>query len=905
MKNFDTVVLDGEMGLFTKVREGDLPYYTGATEVTPSDSTQVLETADTIVTENITINPIPDMDLEEVQVTYTPDEEGQTDTITPSTGYVGIAEVEVTVEPIDSNYVGSGIARKDSDDLTASGATVIAPAGYYEEAAMKSVASGSAATPDTSITANPTISVGNDGSITASVSATQSVTPSVTAGYVSAGTAGNITVSGSGSAQLSTQAAATITPSTQQQTAVAAGKFTTGNVVVDPMPSGTAGTPTATKGTVINHSVAVTPSVTNTEGYISGGTHTGTAVTVSASELVSGSQNITSNDTYDVTNLASVTVAVPGETPTLQTKSVSYTPTESQQTAAVTPDTGYDGLDQVNVTVGAIDSEYVGSDVPRRSSSDLSASGATVTAPAGYYESAATKSVASGTAGTPSATKGAVSNHSVSVTPSVTNTAGYISGGTISGTAVTVDVTELESGTKSITENGTGISVSGYSTVDVNVSGGGGGGAEKKQVSFFDYDGTIYDSYTKAEAQALSALPSNPSHAGLTAQGWNWTLEAIKSFLTKYPNTDVNVGQMYTTASGATEIDVTLDSSSLNPYLNIAVNGTVSIDWGDNSTPDTVTGTSETTNIFTAHTYAAPGDYTISITVTSGKFRFNAVPLSHTNSTSTGQKYIDTITAIRIGTGTTYIGNLNNLYYLETITLPNTITDMSSAFWTCVRLKSVTIPTSMTSVPGNCFRNCRGLESLLLPHGLTNISAAAFQECVSLQYVTLPDTLTSLGSYGFAANTNLKSITIPGSVTMIDHNTFNGCWSLQNVDIPSGVTSIKTAAFVRCYPLGDVTIPSDVTEITQSAFEECNAMQTITIPSSVTSIAAAAFKNCYVAEIHILPTTPPTLSNSNAFTMKPDTVVYVPYSADHSVLATYQTASNWSSYASYMQEASA
>lgn len=73
----------------------------------------------------------------------------------------------------------------------------------------------------------------------------------------------------------------------------------------------TAGTPTATKGSVSNHSVSVTPSVTNTTGYITGGTKTGTAVTVSASELVSGSETKTSNGTYDVTNLASVTVAIP------------------------------------------------------------------------------------------------------------------------------------------------------------------------------------------------------------------------------------------------------------------------------------------------------------------------------------------------------------------------------------------------------------------------------------------------------------------------------------------------------------------------------------------------------------------------------------------------------------------
>lgn len=75
--------------------------------------------------------------------------------------------------------------------------------------------------------------------------------------------------------------------------------------------TGTAGTPTANKGTVSNHSVSVTPSVTNTTGYITGGTKTGTAVSVSASELVSGSETKTANGTYDVTNLASLVVAIP------------------------------------------------------------------------------------------------------------------------------------------------------------------------------------------------------------------------------------------------------------------------------------------------------------------------------------------------------------------------------------------------------------------------------------------------------------------------------------------------------------------------------------------------------------------------------------------------------------------
>ena len=158
-------------------------------------------------------------------------------------------------------------------------------------------------------------------------------------------------------------------------------------------------------------------------------------------------------------------------TPTLETITKSYTPTESQQTETITASSGYDGIEEVDVTVGAISSSYVGSGITRRDSTDLSASGATVSVPSGYYENNASKSVSSGTEGTPTATKGTVSNHSVSVTPSVTNTSGFISGGTHTGTAVTVSASELVSGSETKTSNGT-YDVTNLAEVVVNVSGG-------------------------------------------------------------------------------------------------------------------------------------------------------------------------------------------------------------------------------------------------------------------------------------------------------------------------------------------------------------------------------------------------------------------------------------------------
>ena len=51
--------MDGEAGTVIKVTEHDLPVYSGQTEVTPSEETQTLQTANRTVLQNIVINPIP------------------------------------------------------------------------------------------------------------------------------------------------------------------------------------------------------------------------------------------------------------------------------------------------------------------------------------------------------------------------------------------------------------------------------------------------------------------------------------------------------------------------------------------------------------------------------------------------------------------------------------------------------------------------------------------------------------------------------------------------------------------------------------------------------------------------------------------------------------------------------
>lgn len=127
-------------------------------------------------------------------------------------------------------YTGS-IQTKTAANLSASGATVTVPAGYYASQATKSVDSGSATAPATISGTSATVSTGTN---TLTLSKTISVTPTVSAGYVSSGTAGNSAVSLT--ASVTTKSAATLQPGTSAVT-IAAGTYLTGAQTIPAEPN--------------------------------------------------------------------------------------------------------------------------------------------------------------------------------------------------------------------------------------------------------------------------------------------------------------------------------------------------------------------------------------------------------------------------------------------------------------------------------------------------------------------------------------------------------------------------------------------------------------------------------------------------------------------------------------------
>ena len=426
-------------------------------------------------------------------------------------------------------------------------------------------------------------------------------------------------------------------------------------------------------------------------------------------------------------------------------------------------------------------------------------------------------------------------------------------------------------------------------------------GAKKpSDVTFYDYDGTIIESYRAADFANLTAMPSNPTHEGLTAQGWNWTLADAKAYVATYGGLDI--GQMYITASGKTEIDITLETGRTDPYLGICPNGTVEVDWGDNTT-DTVTGSSTSTVVFTQHTYASAGDYTIKLDVTSGTCaiasdsQFSKLLSISTSNTNANKNfvYLSAIRRVRLGKDME-IGNyaFKNCEQLLDINFTNSLTSIGNyAFQGCYNLKGVVIPNTTATVGSYAFAGCNSLLRVTLSKSITDLEASAFNGCSALKRIALPDDITTLGTSICNGCKALAEAIAPS----ISQSIFNNCSGLTKVTI-GNATSIPQYAFTSCDSLQSVTIPSGVTEFITGAFTNCFSLTSITIPSGVTSIMATVFGNCYgMKEYHILPTTPPTLGNVSAFSNIPsDCIIYVPSAS----LTAYQTANKWSTYASQM-----
>ena len=320
---------------------------------------------------------------------------------------------------------------------------------------------------------------------------------------------------------------------------------------------------------------------------------------------------------------------------------------------------------------------------------------------------------------------------------------------------------------------------------------------DKKDVNFYDYDGTVLYAYTAQEALALAELPEAPTHEGLTFQGWNRTLAQLQNYVTDYGIGDA--GATYITDDGATRLYLEVDddvSLDYELYVQIA-NGTLSVEVDGVELGSATGTTSGYVNYTIPFTLSNRGNVRVDLKFTgTGGFRIGQGAV-RTRVFGWNSDQNNSLVKVELGEPITSIGAsaFQSCASLNRIAIPSSVTSIgTNAFYSCSSLNSVVISNSVTSIGNSAFQNCSSLNSVVIPNSVTSIGGNAFQNCSLLLFFDLsqytnPNNLPTFANSNFLSNTPTDQIIYVANQEML--TAFS---SATNMSTYAGRLRIKEAS---------------------------------------------------------------------------------------------------------------
>ena len=384
-----------------------------------------------------------------------------------------------------------------------------------------------------------------------------------------------------------------------------------------------------------------------------------------------------------------------------------------------------------------------------------------------------------------------------------------------------------------------------------------GGAVVPKDINFYGYDGELAASWTLEELAAATALPEDPPHEGLTPQGWNWTLEELKSEMRP-----IEVGQLYITDDGKTRFYIRItdvyDYTAEIGYaegpewkrvavsFNVSAPNSVRVDWGDGSPAET----SPDPDASFEHTYAEGGDYLITVE-----------PLGDNGGFGTAMVTAHTLYPLlrRVEFGK----NAGTIY-----------TDEADI------LEGITFP-----------RGRAGASLYVQGSGNTLLKHLTFQpeaqvgdiQCIfGLRTMSLPKVFSPYGDMWptfVIPGPLMERICAPYLAKEFIYASSDSALGVQTISLPTGTETVIFGGESPSMP----------------------AVSSLTIPATVKTLSNAFYALSGLRELHMKPPAPPETSPyrpGELFHPASIPTVYVPVGS----LEAYQTAPEWNKYASCMRE---
>ena len=175
----------------------------------------------------------------------------------------------------------------------------------------------------------------------------------------------------------------------------------------------------------------------------------------------------------------------------------------------------------------------------------------------------------------------------------------------------------------------------------------------------------------------------------------------------------------------------------------------------------------------------------------------------------------------------------------------------------------IVIPSTVTTIRKEAFRDCTGLTAITIPTGVTTIESSAFYNCTGVISITIPESVTTIGTNAFS---NVYNIQYNGTATGSPWGarTVGGyiegylvydseqktavvrCHTLAtgSILLPQSLIAIEGEAFEDCKDITSINLPESLITIGAKAFSGCNNITSITIPKNVTTIGGDAFRGC-------------------------------------------------------------
>ena len=168
------------------------------------------------------------------------------------------------------------------------------------------------------------------------------------------------------------------------------------------------------------------------------------------------------------------------------------------------------------------------------------------------------------------------------------------------------------------------------------------------------------------------------------------------------------------------------------------------------------------------------------------------------------------------------------------------------SFSGCSNIEELDLSNSkLTSIPEGAFAYCKNLKTIKLPSTITSIGDEAFYNCQSLTNIEGLDkcNLKSIGSASFSNCKALENLDFSQSTfTNVPSKAFNGCSALAKITLPNTLTTIGGYAFYACYSIPQLDLSNTaLTTLENYALYQMRETTKLSLPDSISSIGTHAF----------------------------------------------------------------